>query len=276
MSFSSRSSPNTELTCPQDQFYWSNITRSCALNRVPPLLFGVWVTPVRFRARMRLWLADLTSGQVAVETIVFVMTMIKAIQHWKAEQIQTPLLQSLYRDSILFFFVGCLLPKDQLHAYLHLVSSPGYYGPSCFCSPGLGGHASNATRSWSQVRLVSRLCTPITDVSLILFSFFWGLNTTMVNRILLSLRHVGSADDWGRATALFSDERPPITAMRFADLARTTMGFTTQWTTRRDTTIWTTDVGEEDDKAISIGRVDEESPPSSQTQEPKGKEVEAV
>lgn len=62
--------------------------------------------------------------QILFDIWAFSMTLIKAVQHVKENQIQTPLLHTLYRDGVLYYVViiGMLHKPLFSPAFLSLIS----------------------------------------------------------------------------------------------------------------------------------------------------------
>ncbi|KAF8599788.1 hypothetical protein BDV93DRAFT_609081 [Ceratobasidium sp. AG-I] len=121
---------------------YSHLAGICSVNEKPVTLQAVWAAPLGF------------------EILVFAMTLRKCLEHAKSQQLQIPILQTLYRDGFLYFFI--IVVTRILNLALWIVAPPSliYLG----------------------------------------LYFIWALVTLLISRLLLNLRNVSSHTQWSAET----------------------------------------------------------------------------
>ncbi|KAG8740863.1 hypothetical protein FRC10_003818 [Ceratobasidium sp. 414] len=109
-------------------------------------------------------------AQLGFEIVIFGMTLYKCLEHAKSQQLQTPLLHTLYRDGFLYFLVR----KDA--------------GKSHSVGP--------------VIRILNLALWIVAPPSLIYLGlyFIWSLITLLISRLLLNLRNVSSYSQWQAET----------------------------------------------------------------------------
>lgn len=88
------------------QLTYSHLAGICAVSEKPVTLQAVWAAPVGdFLICSPVSRLIIFGLQLAFEILVFGMTFHKCLEHAKAQQLQIPLLKTLYRDGFLYFLV---------------------------------------------------------------------------------------------------------------------------------------------------------------------------
>ncbi|KAH7334329.1 hypothetical protein B0J17DRAFT_720738 [Rhizoctonia solani] len=124
------------------QLAYSPLAGICAVSEKPVTLQAVWAAPLAF------------------EILIFAMTLHKCLEHAKTQQLQVPLLRTLYRDGFLYFFV--IVVMRILNLALWIVA-------------------------------------PVSLIYLGLY-FIWALITLLISRLLLNLRDVSTHTQWSAET----------------------------------------------------------------------------
>ncbi|CEL53936.1 hypothetical protein RSOLAG1IB_06718 [Rhizoctonia solani AG-1 IB] len=121
---------------------YSALAGICSVSEKPVTLQAVWAAPLGF------------------EIIIFVMTLHKCLEHAKTQQLQAPILRTLYRDGFLYFLV--IVVMRILNLALWIVA-------------------------------------PVSLIYLGLY-FIWALITLLISRLLLNLRNVSNHTQWSAET----------------------------------------------------------------------------
>ncbi|QRW24708.1 hypothetical protein RhiXN_11620 [Rhizoctonia solani] len=124
------------------QLSYSQLAGICTVSEKPVTLQAVWAAPLGF------------------EILIFAMTLHKCLEHAKTQQLQVPLLRTLYRDGFLYFLV--IVVMRILNLALWIVA-------------------------------------PVSLIYLGLY-FIWALITLLISRLLLNLRNVSNHTQWSAET----------------------------------------------------------------------------
>ncbi|CAE6495867.1 unnamed protein product [Rhizoctonia solani] len=124
------------------QLTYSPLAGICSVSEKPVTLQAVWAAPLGF------------------EILIFAMTLHKCLEHAKTQQLQVPLLRTLYRDGFLYFLV--IVVMRILNLALWIVA-------------------------------------PVSLIYLGLY-FIWALITLLISRLLLNLRDVSTHTQWSAET----------------------------------------------------------------------------
>ncbi|CAE6528966.1 unnamed protein product [Rhizoctonia solani] len=124
------------------QLTYSPLAGICSVPEKPVTLQAVWAAPLGF------------------EILIFAMTLHKCLEHAKTQQLQVPLLRTLYRDGFLYFLV--IVVMRILNLALWIVA-------------------------------------PVSLLFLGLY-FIWALITLLISRLLLNLRNVSTHTQWSAET----------------------------------------------------------------------------
>ncbi|KAJ1301669.1 hypothetical protein OPQ81_008907 [Rhizoctonia solani] len=124
------------------QLTYSSLAGICSVAEKPVTLQAVWAAPLVF------------------EILIFAMTLYKCLEHAKTQQLQVPLLRTLYRDGFLYFLV--IVVMRILNLALWIVA-------------------------------------PVSLIYLGLY-FIWALITLLISRLLLNLRNVSTHTQWSAET----------------------------------------------------------------------------
>ncbi|KAL5639292.1 hypothetical protein ACGC1H_006711 [Rhizoctonia solani] len=124
------------------QLTYSPLAGICSVPEKPVALQAVWAAPLGF------------------EILIFAMTLYKCLEHAKTQQLQVPLLRTLYRDGFLYFLVG---------------------------------------RFMRILNLALWIVAPVSLIYLGLY-FIWALITLLISRLLLNLRDVSTHTQWSAET----------------------------------------------------------------------------
>ncbi|CAE7155760.1 unnamed protein product [Rhizoctonia solani] len=124
------------------QLTYSTLAGICSVSEKPVTLQAVWAAPLGF------------------EILIFAMTLYKCLEHAKSQQLQVPLLRTLYRDGFLYFLV--IVVMRVLNLALWIVA-------------------------------------PVSLIYLGLY-FIWALITLFISRLLLNLRDVSTHTQWSAET----------------------------------------------------------------------------
>lgn len=121
---------------------YSPLAGICTVPEKPVTLQAIWAAPLGF------------------EILVFGMTLYKCLEHAKSQQLQIPLLHTLYRDGFLYFLVIVVIRILNLSLWIVAPASLIYLG----------------------------------------LYFIWALITLLISRLLLNLRNVSTHTQWSAET----------------------------------------------------------------------------
>ncbi|KDQ11806.1 hypothetical protein BOTBODRAFT_447375 [Botryobasidium botryosum FD-172 SS1] len=82
---------------------------SCPSGAWAPLCLSAHLATYPAACRWALLTLDIAHAQLAYDTVAFLLTLIKGIQHWRAKRIRSPLIYVFYRDGVGYFAILTIL-----------------------------------------------------------------------------------------------------------------------------------------------------------------------